>query len=1169
MTTSADVAEPENLVLAAVAASCEHILALTDKGVLFSWAASNMEGVSGLAKPGPILPRTLAWPPQRVRCPLRIATIACGDAHSLALTDGGQVFTFGSNAKGQLGLGESVDKALEPMVVRGKTRGIPFRAVAAGMEHSMALTISGAVFAWGSNYQGCLGLGVAKSGCQAVSIPALVPGLPGAGRYIAAGGSHSAVIVTKGRLHLAGDNSNGQLGQPIAEVAKSDDYMELSPSYNLCSRSVALGQEHSLLLTYNGELHAFGRNLEGQCGLIGWKGEKYIEQPVRAWLPSMPNRDGPLVIWAIAAGRHHNVVLCSGSPEEDTVSSMTSKARIPSRRATAEYLPGRSWHEKGCFTSPRGFQKRSELMPDSPPVSPTRRQGLDMESESSGQNVASFAVLRPIAQPGAVPRAFMVLSVSWLGSLLTETSASIQTEMRGVLATVLSRPSVLNASFCYPGVRRARLDAAGLCKTLAVLCAKLEGFTQQLLEAAAEGMQTLIAGPVEDLCHGDQLRCLAVYLCLPVQRTAIATPGRNARTTLCTKIAHIVMRMTTAGRTAFRDLLAEECGDMRVLRDFLVPQVRNLADDAIRHVGVQPWLAGPLWEVVAQLQLQRALWQAVLLLQLLASACEHAVLLLRPDRANTWDDAMRSARQQEKLERAGDAHSYERSWSGSVLDANGAIGSSGSSSNLAAQRVPQHARLTFLDLSAFELTSLAEGSIPPELEFWLFQEHAQFHQITPSEVVEEPLWSDAAGMLPHRFCSFMAHANLVPIAFKQRVLQVENVLRQRLSQEQVLWPQAAMVLGGGRSDPAAFYFMLSVSRQHLLRDTFAQMYSASPVELRRPLRVEFTGEEAIDEGGVMREFFRLLSTELFALDAGLFVEADESRRLWFSPKLGAGRQLEDYWMVGVIVALAVYNNHPGMDVPLPAALFKKLKDQPTTHEDLVQLFPAHARSLEVILSWEPARPVDSLEGIEEANREFSNIFCMSYSFSTNEDSPEEPLCEGGLDRPVLFTDREEFAACVHDHLLHKSVQPQFESFARGFRRVCNSPLFDVLGPIELEAIVAGDKDLDFSRLQLGVQYEGYSADDPYIQSFWIVLEGFSVIRRRRFLAFCTGSDVAPAGGLQDLHLLIQKHGSEPTMRLPVAHTCFNLLLLPHYSSMEKLCMMLVTAIEWTEGFGLQ
>jgi hypothetical protein len=497
------------------------------------------------------------------------------------------------------------------------------------------------------------------------------------------------------------------------------------------------------------------------------------------------------------------------------------------------------------------------------------------------------------------------------------------------------------------------------------------------------------------------------------------------------------------------------------------------------------------------------------------------------------------------------------------------VESSSVSNLISLERLPV---TSLLDPSEFQLVSLAEGYIPPEVEFWLFQEHAQFHQITPAEVVDEPWWSDAAGMLPRRFCSFMAHSNLVPVAFKQRVLQVENVLRQRLSQEQVLWPQASVALAGGRADPAAFYFMLNVSRHDILRDTFAQMYSASPVDLRRPLRVEFSGEEAVDEGGVMREFFRLLSCELFAPDAGLFIEVEDSRRLWFSPTLSPGRQLEDYWMVGVIVALAVYNNHPGLSAPLPSALFRKLKDQPTTQDDLAQLFPSHARSLDALLSWTPTFPANSPEGVAAADKEFSDTFCLSYALSapaTSNVGQEAPLCEGGADRLVLYSDREEFATLVHKYLLHVSVQPQFESFARGFQRVCNSPLFDVLSPEELDAIVAGDKDLDFGRLRQGVQYEGFAPDEPYIEDLWQVLEGFNMLRRRRFLAFCTGSDVAPAGGLQGLHLLVQRNGEEPTMRLPVAHTCFSLLLLPRYSCREKLRSMLVTAIEWTEGFGLQ
>jgi len=932
--------------------------------------------------------------------------------------------------------------------------------------------------------------------------------------------------------------------------------------------------------------------------------------------PAGSDSSRPMMVWAVAAGRDHNIVLCARGPNENEPAagfsppdsspisppdfSPISSPPLPPFRHTATSIHCAHGHRPSRRASADadcalGATERERLKAvskhidqlhyDSKELLPMAQQSLE-----DRHMMQSCVFFRPVVQPGATTRGFTTLSIAQMQSLLAEAiSGPSQTvakaELRSALTTVLSRPSILNASFCYPGLRSARLDAAGLCKAFANVCARVDGIGQAMLEAAAEGLKVLAAGPMQDLMQRDQLRAVAIYMCLPAQRSVQPSSGRNARPML-SSIAHLVMRMSAAGRSTLRDLLADECGDVRVFRDFLVPHVRSVADDSIRNAGQQPWLAGPLWEVVAQLQFQRPLWEAVLLLQVLASASEHAARLVRPDRP----DAVTMPNFSGGLSRVDSRDSSAGSGAGDlrVVADNGGTDSLSSSMQLVS--VVQRPAATFLEPIAFHLMSLADGFIPPEVEFWLFQEHAQFHQITPTEVVDEPWWSDAAGMPPRRFCSFMAHANLVPIAFKQRVLQVENVLRQRLSQEQVLWPQADMVLGRGRADPAAFYFMLSVSRQDLLRDTFAQMYSASPVDLRRPLRVEFTGEEAVDEGGVMREFFRLLSRELFAPQAGLFFEVEDSRRLWFSPVLSPGRQLEDYWMVGVIVALAVYNNHPGLDAPLPSALFKKLKEQPTTHEDLAQLFPSHARSLEAIMSWTPSQPTDTPAGIAAADKEFADVFCLSYVQSPpapptpvatfqEADSSEEaavaeplaetPLCEGGADRLVLYNDREEFAALAHKFLLHSSVQPQFESFARGFRRVCNSPLFDVLSPQELEAIVAGDKDLDFSNLRSGVQYEGFSPDEPFIENLWTVLEGFSTSRRRRFLAFCTGSDVAPAGGLQDLHLLVQRHGEEPTMRLPVAHTCFNLILLPRYNSIEKLRTMLVTAIEWTEGFGLQ
>lgn len=72
----------------------------------------------------------------------------------------------------------------------------------------------------------------------------------------------------------------------------------------------------------------------------------------------------------------------------------------------------------------------------------------------------------------------------------------------------------------------------------------------------------------------------------------------------------------------------------------------------------------------------------------------------------------------------------------------------------------------------------------------------------------------------------------------------------------------------------------------------------------------------------------------------------------------------------------------------------------------------------------------------------------------------------------------------------------------------------------------------------------------------------------RFLSFTTGCDRAPVGGLGQLTLTVQRSGPD-TDRLPTSHTCFNVLLLPDYSSKEKLRERLLTAVENAQGFGLQ
>lgn len=118
-------------------------------------------------------------------------------------------------------------------------------------------------------------------------------------------------------------------------------------------------------------------------------------------------------------------------------------------------------------------------------------------------------------------------------------------------------------------------------------------------------------------------------------------------------------------------------------------------------------------------------------------------------------------------------------------------------------------------------------------------------------------------------------------------------------------------------------------------------------------------------------------------------------------------------------------------------------------------------------------------------------------------------------------------------------------------------------------MIVGSHILDFKELEKSAKYvDGYNEDSEIVKWFWeIVHEDLTEEQRKLFLQFTTGSDRAPINGLASLPFYIGRHGPD-TDRLPTAHTCFNHMLIPEYSSKEKLREKLVSAIYNCEGFGL-
>jgi alpha-tubulin suppressor-like RCC1 family protein len=185
----------------------------------------------------------------------KVKAIAAGGFHSLALTESGEVYAWGWNEYGQLGLGDTEDR-LTPTKVEGLPR---VKAVAAGYDHFLALTESGEVYACGDNVYGQLGLGDTENRLT----PTKVEGLPKV-KAIAAGGispvqsivvaSHSLALTESGEVYAWGYNADGQLGLGDTEDRLTPTKVEGLPKV----KAVAAGYDHSLALTESGEVYAWG-----------------------------------------------------------------------------------------------------------------------------------------------------------------------------------------------------------------------------------------------------------------------------------------------------------------------------------------------------------------------------------------------------------------------------------------------------------------------------------------------------------------------------------------------------------------------------------------------------------------------------------------------------------------------------------------------------------------------------------------------------------------------------------------------------------------------------------------------------------------------------------------------------------------------------------------------
>ncbi|XP_014243563.1 E3 ubiquitin-protein ligase Nedd-4 isoform X2 [Cimex lectularius] len=353
---------------------------------------------------------------------------------------------------------------------------------------------------------------------------------------------------------------------------------------------------------------------------------------------------------------------------------------------------------------------------------------------------------------------------------------------------------------------------------------------------------------------------------------------------------------------------------------------------------------------------------------------------------------------------------------------------------------------------------------------------------------------------------------------------------------------------------------IKVRRHAILEDSYRIITNnaSRPDLLKTKLWVEFEGEVGLDYGGLAREWFFLLSKEMFNPYYGLFeYSAMDNYTLQINPNSGLCNEehLNYFKFIGRIAGLAVYHGKL-LDAFFIRPFYKMMLGKNIELKDMESVDSEYYNSLLWIKENDPAE--------------------LGLTFSVDEDTLghtcQRELKPNGGNIPLTQENKDEYIRLVIEWRFVARVQDQMNAFLDGFNALVPLNLIKIFDENELELLMCGIQNIDVKDWKTNTVYKGdYHPNHITIQWFWRVVLSFSNEMRSRLLQFVTGTSRVPMNGFKELYgsngpqmFTIEKWGS--TDNYPRAHTCFNRLDLPPYESYQDLREKLIKAIEGSQGF---
>ena len=227
------------------------------------------------------------------------------------------------------------------------------------------------------------------------------------------------------------------------------------------------------------------------------------------------------------------------------------------------------------------------------------------------------------------------------------------------------------------------------------------------------------------------------------------------------------------------------------------------------------------------------------------------------------------------------------------------------------------------------------------------------------------------------------------------------------------------------------HIQLEIERHSLVRNSFDQIMAQSPHGMRQWMRVMFVGEAGVDVGGLEREWFLLLSKELFSPEQGLFKQCPGGGGYAINSDANSKEQLQMYEFVGRLLGKAIMERQ-SLPVALVAPLYKHMLRAPVGLDDLRSIDPELHRHV----GW-----LDRYQDVGSLDLDF----CVG----------SHELVEGGANVVVTNENKHEYLSLVLRWHLLGSIESQLWHLLRGLYTVVPPDVLRAFDFAELEFLFTG------------------------------------------------------------------------------------------------------------------